>query len=92
MKLFCGLRIIDWKIGIIGSWAIFPIWFLLPIPLYLSFFCLIGLIYYYIAYITGVMWLNDERELFKIPLYGIMETIAPHLRVKNKMNFNVIEK
>lgn len=92
MKIFCGLRIVDWKIGIIGSWAIFPIWFLLPVPLYLSLFCLIGLLYYYVAYISGVMWLNDESELFKIPLYGIMETVAPHLRVKNKMNFNVIEK
>ena len=92
MKIFSGLRIIDWKIGILGSWVVFPIWFTFPIPIYISLFCTIGLVYYYTAYITGAMMINSPMCMFEIPFYGVMETVSPHLRVKNKLNFNVIEK
>lgn len=92
MKLFTLPRIIDWKLGIVGSWAVFPVWFLLPVPLPVSLFCTIGLLYYYVAYISGVMRLKETYLLFAIPFFGIMETYSPHLFVKNKMDFNVIEK
>lgn len=92
MKLFFGLRVLDWKLSLIGSWVMFPIWFLFPLPIYISLFCTIGVIYYYIAYVSGIMRLKEKYLLFAIPVFGIMETYAPHLRVKNKMDFNVIEK
>lgn len=92
MKLFFGVRVIDWKLSLIGSWVTFPIWFLFQIPLYISLYCSIGLIYYYIAYISGIMRLKEKHLLFAIPMFGVMETYSPHFRVKNKMDFNVIEK
>lgn len=92
MKAFFGLRVLDWKVSLIGSWVAFPVWFLFPIPIYISLFCTIGLVYYYVAYISGIMRVKQTYLLFAIPLFGIMETVSPHLRVKNKMNFNVIEK
>lgn len=92
MKVFFGLRVLDWKLSLIGSWIIFPIWFLFPLPLYISIFCTIGLIYYYTAYVSGAMRLKETYLLFAIPLFGVMETYSPHLRVKNKLDFNVIEK
>lgn len=95
MKIFSGIRIIDWKIGFIGSWMIFPVWTSLPIPLWLTLFNLIGASYYYIAYIYGAIRLGESggiKGIFFIPFYGIMETISPHLRVKNKKEFNVICK
>lgn len=92
MRLFFGLRVLDWRLSIIGSWLTFPIWFLFPIPMYISIFCTIGLVYYYTSYVRGAMRLRETYYLFAIPLFGIMETFSPHLRVKNKMDFNVIEK
>lgn len=92
IKAFFGLRVVDWKISIIGSWVTFPIWFLFDLPLAISLFCTIGLAYYYIAYVAGAMRVKDPSILFAIPLFGIMETFAPHLHVKNRMDFNVIQK
>ena len=92
MKIFFGLRILDWKLSLIGSWITFPIWFLFQLPIGLSLYCTIGLIYYYVAYVSGIMRLKEKYLLFVIPMFGVMETYAPHLRVKNKMDFNVIEK
>ena len=95
MKLFSGIRIIDWKIGIIGSWLLMPLWFLLQLPIYWVLFNLIGSVYYYSAYIWGVskikgFW-NTLRYTYLIPLCGIMETVAPHFHSKNK-GFVVIDK
>lgn len=94
MKLFSGIRIIDWKIGIIGSWLIFPVWAMFPIPLWLIIFNFIGASYYYVSYIHGAMRLNEgmAKSMFLIPLYGIMETISPHIIVRNKKEFTVISK
>lgn len=93
MKLFVGIRVIDWKIGIIGSWFIFPLWFFMPIPLWLIAFNLIGSFYYYISYVYGVSKLKSPLEYLTgivcIPLYSIMETLSPWIKTKG---FNVIDK
>lgn len=94
MKLFAGIRVIDWRLGLSGSWLIFPAWFLLPIPLWLSIFNMIGVSYYMVAYISGAMRLESggTRSMIVIPLYGILEMISPHIRIRNKKEFNVISK
>lgn len=93
MKLFAGIRIIDWRLGLSGSWMIFPVWFLLPIPLWISLFNMIGASYYMMVYISGAMRLESGglRSMVMIPLYGILEMISPHIRMKKK-EFNVISK
>ena len=73
MKIFSGIRIIDWKIGIIGSWLLMPLWFLLQLPIYWVLFNLIGSVYYYSAYIWGVskikgFW-NTLRYTYLIPFF-----------------------
>ena len=94
MKLFAGIRIIDWRLGLSGSWMIFPVWFLLPIPLWLSLFNMIGVSYYMVAYISGAMRLESGglKSMVMIPLYGILEMVSPHIRIGNKKEFNVILK
>lgn len=92
LKIFFGLRVLDWRVSLVGSWIAFPVWFIFPLPTYISLFCTIGLIYYYVAYVSGVMKMKETYLLFAIPLFGIMETFSPHLRVKDKMHFNVIQK
>mgnify|MGYP000589581420 CR=1 FL=1 len=94
VKLFAGLRVLDWKIGITGSWAFAPIWFFLPIPLWLRIFSFIGAIYYYIAYIYGALRLKGKDKIvyiLLIPVYSILETLAPHIKTK-KDEFIVISK
>ena len=94
MKLFAGIRIIDWRLGLSGSWMIFPVWFLLPIPLWLSLFNMTGVSYYMVAYISGAMRLESGglKSMVMIPLYGILEMVSPHIRIGNKKEFNVILK
>jgi len=95
VKLIAGIRILDWKVGIIGSWAFAPLWFFLPIPLEIKLFGLIGAVYYYIAYIYGAMRLKGFSRLkyiILLPIFSVIETIAPHLRVGNKKEFTVINK
>jgi egghead protein (zeste-white 4 protein) len=91
-KLFFGIKVIDWRLGIIGSWIVFPVWFLYPLPTPISLYCTIGLVYYYVIYLDGSMKLKESLYLYLIPIFGIMETLSPHLRVKDKFNFNIIEK
>jgi len=95
IKIFSGLRIIDWKIGIVGSVLIFPLWFYMDLPIWLIFFNSIGAVYYYSAYILGAIQLKSIKDKIKyillIPIYGIMETLSPHYRSKTN-GFNVINK
>lgn len=93
--LFSGIRLIDWKIGIIGSWIAFPLWFYMGLPMWLILFNLIGAGYYYIAYLHGVMKLKGIKDkiiyTMLIPFYSVLETIAPHYNPKTN-GFNVIDK
>ena len=93
MKLFSGIRIIDWTLGIFGSWVIFPLWFFMPIPLWLILFNFIGASYYYGSYLWGISHLEDWTGKIKgilcIPIYSTMETLSPWIHTNG---FNVIDK
>jgi beta-1,4-mannosyltransferase len=95
--LFSGIRIVIWKLSILGSWLLFPIWwFLIDLPLFVKLFCLIGALHYYLAYFTGVVrlklhWSRKGWFLLLLPLYSIMEAIPPHYFSKSK-GFFVIDK
>ena len=96
MKLVAGIRDLDLTIAIVGSWAVFPLWFFMPIPLEWTLFNLIGSGYYLTVYIYGSTKLRHKDKYwflhpFLLPLYSAMETIVPHYKPKDK-NFNVIFK
>ncbi len=96
MKFVAGIRTLDLTIAIIGSWIIFPLWFFMPIPLWLIAFNMIGAVYYWIAYAYGAFKLNKTIKwgilyVFLAPLYSVMETIVPHYS-SSKTHFTVIHK
>jgi len=95
VKLFSGIRLIDWKIGFIGSWFVFPLWFFLELPIWLTAFNLIGAAYYYLAYISGALRLKETKDkviyILLIPFYSLLETSAPWYKSKTN-GFNVIDK
>jgi hypothetical protein len=96
MKLFAGVKMVIWKLSILGSWLIFPLWFFIDIPMFIKLFGLLGVLHYYIAYIFGIInlkegWCQKWYFLLLIPLYSILEVIPPHYKPKQK-GFIVIEK
>lgn len=96
MKLVAGIRDLDLLMAIIGSWAIFPLWFFMPIPRWLIWFDAIGAAYYAIVYIYGSINLIGKVENwalypFLLPLYSVMETIVPHYKPKGE-HYAVIHK
>lgn len=94
-KIFSGIRIIDWKVGVIGSWLLLPFWFLMPLPLWWIIFNTIGMVYYYSAYIQGIIKLGGLEDIIKyvylIPICSTLENISPYYKTKEK-GFVVIEK
>lgn len=97
MKIFAGIKIYDWYIGIIGCWISLPLWFILPfsIPLWLKIFSSIGMIYYIFVYLYGS--LKYTKGLWKLgflltPLFSIMENFSPHYWKGSKNGFDVIKK
>lgn len=96
MKIVAGLRVMDMHIGIFGSWAVFPLWFFMPLPAWWIAFNLIGSLYYYASYTYGAFKMRDKVRYWFLyilltPLYSIMETIVPYYKPKNN-GFNVIYK
>jgi cellulose synthase/poly-beta-1,6-N-acetylglucosamine synthase-like glycosyltransferase len=97
MKIFAGVKIYDWYIGIIGSWITLPLWFILPfnIPLWLKLFTSIGMVYYIFAYFYGSFIFN--KGLWRLgfiltPIFSIMENFSPHYWNGSKHGFDVIRK
>lgn len=97
MKLFAGVKIYDWYVGIIGSWITLPLWFILPfsIPLWLKIFTSIGMIYYITAYLYGSIIYNKGLWKFGFiltPIFSIIENFSPHYWNGSKHGFDVIKK
>ncbi|MDM8561291.1 glycosyltransferase family 2 protein [Candidatus Parabeggiatoa sp. HSG14] len=94
--LFAGVRIATWKLSIFGSWLLFPLWFFVELPTFVKWFSIFGALHYYIAYIIGIInlqekWIDKWPFFLLIPWYSILESIPPHYKAKQK-GFIVIEK
>lgn len=93
MKAFVLSKLLDWKVGILGSWATLPIWIFMHAPWPVVLFSSIGMLYYLTAYFYGAMkqrsW-KDKMMFLAFPLYSIIENLAPHY--KNGKGFEVIRK
>ena len=90
MKLLVSARLFIWVGGILGSWALLPMWFFWHDSL--MFYFIIGGAYPWIVFIYGI--LKTKQPLYYIPLiplYGILESISFLFGLKQK-KFVVIDK
>jgi cellulose synthase/poly-beta-1,6-N-acetylglucosamine synthase-like glycosyltransferase len=93
VKIFHGIRLRDWELSIIGSWTLFPLFLIFDnIPVWLQLFDCIGLFYFLYVYTVGALSIKEKWLIFAMPLFSLMETYPPHLKRKNKFDFNVIQK
>lgn len=93
---FAGIRIFLWKLSIFGSPLLFFLWPFVDLPIAVLLFCLLGTLHYYIAYLIGIINLEEKWSkkwpfIFLIPFYSILEAIGPHYQSKQS-GFIVIEK
>jgi beta-1,4-mannosyltransferase len=90
MKAIVGLRMSIWTLGIIGSWALSPLWiFFWRDP---TFYFIIGGICPWIAFSVEII--RNKQPLYYIacvPLFGILESLSPWFGLKHK-KFVVIDK
>lgn len=87
MKVVVGLRLALWTFGVLGSWALSPLW-----PLWMPFcFAAPGGLYYWVVYLYGVVKSKSPRFFFLIPVFGILESVSFFTGLKQK-EFVVIDK
>lgn len=86
-KLFVGLRLMLWMVGVLGSWALSPLW------IYWGVFypAILGGLFYWYIYLFGIVKLGLFRYIATIPLFGVLETISFVSGLKQK-TFVVIDK
>jgi egghead protein (zeste-white 4 protein) len=90
MKTIVGLRMSIWILGIIGSWAVSPLWIFFWQDA--AFYFIIGGICPWI--VLSVEIIRNKQPLYYIaciPLFGILESISPWFGLKHK-EFVVIDK
>lgn len=88
MKGAVGSRLLIWVLGVFGSWALSPLWFLFWETFY---FAIPGGLYYWVTYIYGVGKSKKPYYFFLIPLFGIFEAGSVYAGLKQK-EFVVIDK
>jgi len=87
MKIVVASRLVMGALGIFGSWAFLPLWFMWG-PLW----CAIpGGLYCWMVYIYGIIKLKKPHYLLAIPLIGAIEAMAFYAGLKQK-TFVVIDK
>lgn len=88
MKIIVALRLIIWMVGVIGSWALSPLWFLFWGPFYPA---IPGGLYYWLIYIYGILKANKPHYFFLIPIFGIIEVSSIYAGIRQK-EYVVIDK
>ena len=88
MKGVVGSRLLIGVLGIFGSWALSPLWFLFWGSFY---FAIPGGLYYWVIYLYGVGKSRKLYYLFLIPLFSIFEAGSVYAGLKQK-EFVVIDK
>jgi len=88
MKGMVGSRLLIWVLGIFGSWALSPLWFLFWESFY---FAIPGGLYYWVTYLYGVGKSRKPYYFFLIPLFGIFETGSVYTGLRQR-EFVVIDK
>jgi egghead protein (zeste-white 4 protein) len=90
MKIIVGMRLLIWLVGIVGSWALLPLWIIWNDNL--IFYFLIGGLYPWIIFIYKIIKTKQPfYYLLLIPIFGIIESISFWFGVKQK-KFVVIDK
>lgn len=88
MKGIVGSRWLSWVLGISGSWALSPLWFLFWGSFY---FAIPGGIYYWTTYLYGVWRSRKPYYFLLIPLFGIFEAASVYVGLRQR-EFVVIDK
>ena len=89
MKGMMGLRVLLWAIGVLGSWALSPLWFMFWGPFY---FAIPGALYYWTIYSYGVIKSRKFYYFFLIPLFGVLEMSSHPTGLRRQRGFVVIDK
>lgn len=90
MKAIVGLRMSIWMLGLIGSWALSPLWIFFWHDA--AFYFIIGGICPWIVFSVEII--RNKQPLYYIaciPLFGILESVSPWFGLKHK-KFVVIDK
>lgn len=87
MQIVVAIRLVIGALGIFGSWALFPLWFVWG-SLWLA---MPGGIYCWLIYTYGTIKLKKPYYILLIPLLGIIEAAAFYAGLKQK-TFVVIDK
>ena len=88
MKIVVGSRLLIWVLGIFGSWALSPLWFLFWESFY---FAIPGGLCYWMTYLYGVGKSRKPYYFFLIPLFGIFEVSSVYTGLRQR-EFVVIDK
>ncbi len=88
MKAVVGSRLLIWVLGVFGSWALSPLWFLFWESFY---FAIPGGLYYWVTYLYGIGKSKKPYYFFLIPLFGIFEASSFYAGLRQK-EFVVIDK
>jgi len=88
MKGVVGSRLLIWVLGVFGSWALFPLWFLFWESFY---FAIPGGLYYWTTYLYGIGKSRKLHYFFLIPFLGIFEASSIYAGLRQK-EFVVIDK
>jgi egghead protein (zeste-white 4 protein) len=83
MKLIVGLRMSIWMLGIIGSWALSPLWVLYWHGA--AFYFIIGGVCPWV--VLSAQIISNKQPLYYIlciPLFGILESMSPWFGLKQK--------
>jgi egghead protein (zeste-white 4 protein) len=90
MRIIVSSRLMLWTIGIAGSWALFPLWFIWDM-LWASVFLIGGIT----PWLVFIYYIRKKRQplylVILIPFFGIVESISFFAGLKHK-KFVVIDK
>jgi hypothetical protein len=90
MKAIVGLRMSIWMLGLIGSWALSPLWVFYWHDI--AFYFIIGGVCPWL--VLSIQIIRNKQPpyyILCIPLFGILESMSPWFGLKQK-EFVVIDK
>lgn len=88
MGAVVGVRMLLWSVGVFGSWALSPLWFMFwghfwpAVP---------GGVCYWATYLYGAVRSGRLRFVPLIPLFGVLEAASAYAGLRQK-GFEVIDK